>query len=253
MKRSFAFLAFLLVVLGVAGCVEQKPVTPQQAQENVAQVAATATEIPLDESMPGAKVDLTPNFYFILDASGTMGSGLPGGGDHEFRTKLDGAKWAIGEFVKKVPQGANLGLFVFGDDGYGEVVPLCADRKRFLDAVASVQSGGNTPLGEAIQEGTDKLVEQYKRQLGYGEYRLIVLTDGMANGGVDLGDAALYATKFKVPIYSIGYGLETDHPLRQYSVSYRTANSSQDLAKGLEETLGETESFDATEFQAEKK
>ncbi len=207
-------------------------------------------EIPLDEEMEGAEVSLARNFYFIIDGSGSMDS-EPGGacrGDQSFGAKLEGAQWAVQEFLTKVPDDVHLGLYVFDRDGRQEVVPLGAgNRETFLGAVNGIRSGGGTPLAASISFATDRLVEQYKRQLGYGEFRLVVVTDGRADR---IPDAARYAGHFGMPIYAIGLCIDEDHPLRRYAVSYRAADSFEDLAAGLKETLAELEDFDVTDFEA---
>ena len=207
-------------------------------------------EIPLDEEMAGAETSLARNFYFIFDGSGSMENEPRGAcsGDQRSDSKLEGAQWAVKEFLAKVPEDVHLGLYVFDRDVRQEVVALGAgNRDQFLAAVNRIRAGGGTPLAPAIELGTDRLVEQYKRQLGYGEYRLVVVTDGRAD---KIPEAARYAARFGMPIYAIGLCIEDDHPLRRYAVSYRAADSFDDLAQGLEETLAELPTFDATEFEA---
>jgi Ca-activated chloride channel homolog len=104
-------------------------------------------------------------------------------------------------------------------------------------------------LGDAVRFGTKQLTLQYQKQLGYGEFRLIVITDGLANDMDDFLKALKYATSYRIPIYAIGINVEGDNYLRQYAVSYREANNSQDLQKALENTLAELPSFDTTEFK----
>ncbi len=207
-------------------------------------------EIPLDEDMEGAEASLARNFYFIIDGSGSMDSEPGGGcrGDQSFGSKLDGAQWAVKEFLTKVPDDVHLGLYVFDRDGRREVVPLGpGQRQAFLSAVNRIRTGGGTPLAGGIAFGTDRLVEQYRRQLGYGDYRLVVVTDGRAD---DIPEAARYAAHFGMPIYAIGLCIAEDHALRRHAVSYRAADSFADLAEGLEETLAELQTFDATTFEA---
>jgi hypothetical protein len=91
------------------------------------------------------------------------------------------------------------------------------------------------------------LARQREQQLGYGEFRLIVVTDGLAD---DIPQAAEFATEKAIPIYAIGLCIQEDHPLRQYAVSYRAADNFQDLAKALEATVAETEFYDAKTFEA---
>ncbi len=207
-------------------------------------------EIPLDEEMEGAEVSLARNFYFIIDGSGSMDSEPSGAcrGDQSFRSKLDGAQWAVKEFLTKVPEDVHLGLYVFDRDRREEVVSLgSGNREAFLAAVNNIRSGGGTPLASGISFGAERLVEQYQRQLGYGDYRLVVVTDGRADR---IPEAARYAGHFGMPIYAIGLCIDEDHPLRRFAVSYRAADSFADLAEGLEETLAELEAFDVTTFES---
>ncbi len=218
---------------------------PEQMQDNF----GDPIEIPLDEDLEGASVSMARNFYFIFDGSGSMKS-EPGGacaGDQQSSTKLEGAQWAVEQFLGNVPEDVNIGLFIFDRDGRREVVPLGnGNRDAFMGAIRNIRAGGGTPLGPAIDFGTDQLVAQYKLQLGYGEYRLVVVTDGRAD---KIPEAARYAAHFGMPIYAIGLCIADDHPLRRFAVSYRAADSFDDLAQGLEETLAELPSFDATEFE----
>ncbi len=241
-------LLFFLTVLGVACQVEQI----NDLDPAVEQIAAfdDPIEIPLDDDNEDAEPSLARNFYFIFDGSGSMKSKPSGAcrGDQRSASKLEGAQRAVEEFLTKVPDDVHLGLYLFDTDGRRETVPLGADnRQAFLDSIYGIQAGGGTPLAPGISFGTDQLVAQYKQQLGYGEYRLVVVTDGRAE---KIPEAARYAAYFGMPIYAIGLCIDEDHPLRQYAVSYRAADSFEDLAKGLEETLAELPDFDATEFDA---
>ena len=208
-------------------------------------------EIPLDESLSGNEATLTRNFYFIIDGSGSMArkTGRACRGDQHFRDRLAGAQWAVHQFLGNVPEDVNMGLYVFDTRGQREVVPLgSGNRDEFLSAVNSIWAGGGTPLASAIVHGTRQLIAQYQHQLGYGEFRLVVVTDGQAD---KIPEAAYQASRFGIPIYAIGLCIDEDHPLRQHAVSYRAADNFGDLAKGLEETLAELPSFDATEFESE--
>lgn len=209
------------------------------------------TNIPIPADI-GGQADLTRNFYFIMDGSGSMREPTTRdcGGDQRFIDKISGARWAIKKFLENVPEEMNIGLYIFDRDGRREVVPLGkTNRDAFLKAVDNIDAGGGTPLARAIHYGTDQLVAQYKKQLGYGEFRLVVVTDGIAN---NIPDAALYAAKYGIPIYTIGLCVEENHPLRQFSVSYRAADSFADLSKGLSETLAELPVFDVTQFDTQQ-
>lgn len=252
-------LVLCLVLIFIFSCSDSRSPSsakvPKAAIEGKKEVSAgeqwnelTPIKIKIPENI-GGEAKLTRNIYFIMDGSGSMNERTTSdcGGDQEFTDKITGARWAIKKFLENVPEDVNIGLYVFDFQGRREVVPLGAsNREAFINAVDAIEASGTTPLAEAIRFGTDQLVQQYKKQLGYGEFRLVVVTDGIAE---EIPGAAVYAAQYGIPIYAIGLCVEADHPLRHYSVSYRAADSFEDLKKGLEETLAELPSFDVTEFQ----
>lgn len=257
--KNFIRLLILLTITGIIAsmfCTKKRQQEQQQAAtpipNNVEPAEQTAPTSDLATSDLG-QISLARNFYFIFDGSGSMRDPLSRdcGGDRSFKRKLDGAKWAVAEFLKKVPEEVNLGLYVFDENHTREsecnVLPLGSNNMAaFLQAINEVEAGGGTPLARAIQFGADILAEQKQKQLGYGEFRLVVVTDGLAD---DIPEAAEFATEKEIPIYAIGLCIQEDHPLRQYAVSYRAANSFEDLAKALEATVSETEFYDAKAFE----
>jgi Ca-activated chloride channel homolog len=211
--------------------------------------AESQTEGP-GQTTPADEAALTRNFYFIFDGSGSMSESLTKQckGDKRFGSRLEGAKWAVEQFLPLVPRDVNLGLWVFDRNGNSERVSLGPDsRGPFLVEVKKIRAGGKTPLTESIEQGVNRLVYQRDKQLGYGEFRLIVVTDGDATGR-PLAQAVAYARERRVPMYTIGLCLSTDHELRKSSVSYRPADSIEALKLGLEETLAETNMFDPQTF-----
>jgi Mg-chelatase subunit ChlD len=257
-RRVFFIVVLLAIAFNLlqrAGCNSSQSSNVSSAPPPAATVAAgrplanvARRPIPLDDTQPGTQVSLTRNFYFVFDGSGSMNDALDKScrQERQFAHKIDGAKWAVREFLKAVPDDVNIGLYVFDARGQREVVPIGAvKRETFTTAIDQVVAGGGTPLADAIHFATDRLVKQYQKQLGYGEYRLIVVTDGLAE---HIPDAATYAAEYGIAIYAIGLCIGADHPLRQYAVSYRAADNFTDLAKGLEATLAELPAFDAAEF-----
>jgi Ca-activated chloride channel family protein len=193
---------------------------------------------------------LKRNFYFVFDGSGSMKDPAPSsdGGDTNFRSKILGAKWAVREFLKNVPKDVNLGLFVFDKNGERQVIPLGPNnRAEFLAAIDRIQAQGATPLGDAINQGATALADQYRRQMGYGDYRLIVITDGEATDRLNNGIAK--AIKFSIPIYTIGFGIGPNHSLRKYSIAYRSADSAKQVESALEDAAAELDVFDPPTFK----
>ena len=240
--RNFSYWCLLLMFLLVTvSCEPEK--TREETQVSLEDVETVET--PLDDTE--GEPSLARNFYFIIDGSGSMNGDDCGG---RFRSRVAGAKWAVEEFLRGVPDDFNIGLYLFDDKGTREVVELgTRNRAEFLEAVRNIDAGGGTPLAESIEIGVDKLIERFKKQLGYGEYRLIVVTDGEAG---DIPRAARYAVSCNIPIYTIGLCMDSNHELSRFSVSYQGAGTSEELAMALKQTVAESETFDPTVFEEVK-
>jgi Ca-activated chloride channel homolog len=235
------FALTMASVLFLFGCSSDN-VNPQKD-------ATTSAGAPTE---PTGVISLARNFYFVFDGSGSMNDPPPANapGAKHFVSKIAAAKWAVTEFLKNVPEDVNLGLYVFDSNGAREVVPLNSNnRQEFLSAIENVNAQGDTPLGSAIGKGVSALIKQYHKQLGYGEYRLIVITDGESSD--DMNPSIKYAAQSTVPIYTIGFGIGNDHALRKHSISYRSADSAQEVKKALEEAGAELEVFDPKDFPSQ--
>ena len=143
----------------------------------------------LDPAMTAA------NFEFIFDDSGSMVNAKCSGS----LSKLEVAKEAVATFVAKVvPADANVGLYALNA---GPLVPLgTGNRERFVDAVRDLRADNGTPLRSAMWDGFQELTAQGQRQRGYGEYNLVVVTDGEANIGQDPRQVVEHIFSRRVPI-----------------------------------------------------
>jgi hypothetical protein len=245
-KIGTLILYLLISASIVVSCVQSTPGGKNafMADEEAEEQAPQQITILFDES--AGEASTASNYYFLFDMSGSMDESCSGD------RKIDGAKEAVARFMKNVPDDVNIGLMVFGTrtgDGYEEALPLGPDNKeRFLDIINTLQPTAQTPLGEALQAGVGKIVEQYKRQLGYGVYRIIVITDGEQTG-IDLKEPCKFLSRHGfIGLYSIGLCMKKSHRLKKYSLSYRDANNYEELEKALVEATAESEIFDANLF-----
>ena len=242
MKSVFYFLGGLLFLVS---CQPQPQISEKQAN----QVMKEIKEIPLNyEKVVDGKIALTRNFYFIFDQSGSMGEECSG------QKKIDGAKGAISKFMKSVPDDINIGLMAIGcGSSICELLPLGtatpAYKKQFEEYIMSMDPNGNTPLVQGIKIAVDRMVVQKKKQLGYGDYRIIVITDGEATDGY-IQEAAVYATQYAMGIYTIGLCIDESHPLYQFSVKYYDAKDYDQLQNALKSVTAETEMFDASTYDS---
>ncbi len=194
--------------------------------------------------------DLTArNFYVVFDGSGSMSERACQGDGR----KIDQAKAALAVFSKAAPRNANIGLLVFDDKGITERVPLGRDnREEFTRAINSVRPSGGTPLASAISQARQRLEQQARRQHGYGEYNLVVVTDGEAGAGQD-PRAAVNDMLARSPIvlHTIGFCISANHSLNQKGRTvYRAASDRAEIERGLEEVLAEAPKFTADKFIA---
>jgi Ca-activated chloride channel homolog len=206
-----------------------------------------AFEAPSAPPEPGA-ISTERSFYVVFDGSGSMTASECAG---QFGSRIEAARWAVKEFVSKsVPAEVNLGFFAFDREGATERVPLGkGNRDRLLTAVDGVRGGGETPLNASIKTAVAELYRQRERQLGYGEFYVVVATDGEPTDGDLQSSAVRYANQFAIPIITIGFCLRSSHPLAQGSLSYRNANNPQELLSALSDATAESTYFDATVFR----
>jgi uncharacterized protein with von Willebrand factor type A (vWA) domain len=247
-----------LAVVALAGCDRRSQGPAPTAPTAPAPTAAAPAPAPPPANWPFTGKDrpaaadpaeyLKRNYYFVLDGSGSM-SERKCSGD---RSKMTVAKEALTQFIAQIPASANVGGLAFDDNGTREIAPLQPkDEARLRNAIGGVHAGGGTPLANAIQMGYDALTQRAAAQLGYGEYHLVVVTDGEANQGQDPRAAVDRMTQHSpVVLHTIGFCIGANHSLNQPGkVIYRAADNPQELASSLAEVLAEAPSFDAKSFK----
>ena len=188
------------------------------------------------------------NYYIILDGSGSMRERRCSGN----QTKEEVAKEAVADFTTKIEASANIGLLIFDRYGTSERVPLGVDnREQIMQALGKSSALEGTPLHSAIRLGIGKLGSQARKQLGYGEYHLVIVTDGEASNQEDPSAVVNFAyTKTPVNIHTVGFCIELDHSLNQEGKTfYKSAKDRSSLNKGLEDVLAEAEEFNIDDFE----
>lgn len=189
----------------------------------------------------------TNNYYIVLDGSGSMDEKRCSGN----KTKMEAAKDAVIAFSSQFPRDSNLGLAVFDGQGLSERVPLGgSDPATFASEVSRISAGGGTPLLNSVYLAYQKLEEQARRQLGYGEYHLVVVTDGEANTGQDPTQIVnQIMAESPVVLHTIGFCIGDYHSLNQEGrIDYRAADNIPALREGLTSVLAEAPDFTVTTF-----
>jgi Mg-chelatase subunit ChlD len=247
-----------LMLLPLPGCDRQARPAPAPVSAAQPAVPPAAAPAPPPAPWPGvtpgqaAETDtprlMARNYYVVFDGSGSMREPACGSGQ---ASKIDAAKRALAAFAASVPAEANLGLLVFDHQGVHEALALGpAQPGRFVELVNGVQAAGGTPLRQSIQAAYHALTQQGRRQLGYGEYHLVVVTDGEANSDQDPRDAvAGLLQESPVVLHTIGFCIGAQHSLNQPGRTlYLAADDPDALRRGLGEVLAEAPAFHAAGF-----
>jgi len=187
------------------------------------------------------------NYYVVFDASGSMDERKCSGSER----KIDVAKRALLQFAQLVPPDANLGILVFDEQGIHSLVPIGPLEPATLRrAIAPVAPGGKTPLAQSIREGYRALTARARMQLGYGEYHLVIVTDGEATGEDPRGVVDRLIAESPVVVHTIGFCIGDKHSLNQPGRTiYHAADSPQALEQGLADVLAEAPTFHAAKFK----
>lgn len=258
MRRCYYFIWVIAILWGLVACSEErkpssvvtaKTTTPPKVVAEKKKPAVDA-EWPYlqdaDETVSVAKNLIAKNYVLIFDGSGSMGETECGDG----RKKIDVALEAVSDWATSLPADANLGLVAFYYNKW-EMLPLTpGDRNPFLMSIRSLVAGGRTPLTEAINRAYNTITVAGKKQLGYGEYTIVVVTDGIANNRTALSETVRKILNTSpINIYTIGFCIGQNHSLNQPGQTvYKAANNPEELKRGLSEVLAESDTFDETEF-----
>lgn len=191
---------------------------------------------------------LATNYYIVMDGSGSMADRQCSGQ----QTKLAAAKSALTAFAERIPNDANIGLYIFDNKGRSERVALGPNNKvQFADAVSAASANRGTPLKSAITAGYQALKQQASHQLGYGEYHLVIVTDGQPSSesedpGPMVRDVLIDSP---VVIHTIGFCIDDNHSLNQPGFTYyKAADNPEALRSGLDQVLAEAPDFNTDSF-----
>lgn len=173
------------------------------------------------------------NVVIVVDASGSMNDDMSG------HRKIIVAKDALKSVLKEIPQDTFIGIICFGGSS-GWVYPIgIKNEVKINAAIDSIWASGGTPLGEYIKKGADALLQQRKKQLGYGSFRLLVVTDGEANDTNLVDKYVPDVISRNIILDVIGVNMESKHTLAKYAHSYRSANNLQQLHTAIRTVLAE--------------
>lgn len=201
-----------------------------------------------DEPLLNVASNLTAaNYYLVIDGSGSMADSRCSNG----RPKIDVAKESLIAFIKQIPEDANVGIYAFDNAGARERLALGNHSvAKQIGVINSIRANGGTPLSHGVVTGHAQLTAMGKRQLGYGEYHLVVVTDGEASTGYSPSEAVdQLLIRTPINLHTIGFCIDGGHSLnRPGYVLYKAADDPESLNEGLASVLAEAPVFDLSSF-----
>lgn len=165
-----------------------------------------------DEGTQPAQVEYAPTML-VLDASGSMAGADPAGG-----TKMDAAKRATHTLIDATPDGAPIGMAVYGTNtgstdadkpaGCRDVTvlrgPEPIDKAALGGAVDGLRPRGYTPIGTALRTAADALPRS-------GPHAIVLVSDGIDTcAPPDPCEVAkeLSANGVDLVVHAVGFGVD---------------------------------------------
>lgn len=182
---------------------------------------------------------LQKNVVVILDASGSMRDNMSLSSS---QSKMEVAKAALWEVLKRLPEDINVGLLVFGAKNVKDdwIYPLTYRHDVTLrSAIECPQPGWNTPLGAFIKKGADSLLKQRAKQNGYGSYQLLIVTDGQATDPKLVKKYLPEVLARGIRVDVVGIKMTSRHELATKVHSYRNGSDFESLTRALTDAIAE--------------
>ncbi len=198
---------------------------------------AAAFLLPVPTFAAGSEIT-RDNVVIVLDASGSMADKMPGGR----QVKMDAAKSALKQVLQQLSPDIQVGLLVFSGANVPNewVYPLGPrDDARLVQAIDQPRPQGSTPLGAFLKKGADRLLQERDRQLGYGTFRLLVVTDGEAQDQELVRRHTPEIVARGITVDVIGVAMSQRHTLATHVHSYRAANDPGSLRRAIADVFAE--------------
>jgi uncharacterized protein YegL len=177
------------------------------------------------------------NVVVVVDDSGSMADRMR----HEKVRKIDAAKQALSVVLDRLPRSANVGVLALND---GWILPLQnSDRSQVKQRVNQLRARGGTPLGTRMKEAADELLTKRAKEM-YGDYRLLVVTDGEASDQAVLDFVLPDIMSRGLLVDVIGVDMKSEHSLATLVHSYRRADDPESLKEAIAKSLAESDEAD---------
>jgi Ca-activated chloride channel family protein len=120
--------------------------------------------------------------------------------------RITASRQAAASFVKNLPSGFSVGVVTFSDSADAVSAPS-RDKAAAEKAIANIQAGGGTAIGDAIERSLGLLGVTSATTPKTAKGRaILLLSDGSNTQGIDPSTAVAEARRAGVPVYTIALG-----------------------------------------------
>lgn len=122
-------------------------------------------------------------------------------------SRIDAAKAAATSFIDIIPPQLNVALVAFNGSATVKVSPT-TDRTKLRDAIANLELGERTAIGEAIFASLDAVEAVPAQAEGTAPAHIVVMSDGDTTIGRPNSVAAKKAKELGIPVSTIAFGTD---------------------------------------------
>lgn len=122
-------------------------------------------------------------------------------------TRLDATKVSATSFVDLLPPQLNVALVAFNGNATLKVPPT-TDRARLKEAIADLELGERTAIGEAVFASLDAIEAVPADAEGLAPAHIVLMSDGSTGTGRPNAVAAKAAKEMGVPVSTIAFGTD---------------------------------------------
>lgn len=176
----------------------------------------------------------------VFDDSYSMNTIISTGG----HTRMDVAKKALTSVIEKLPEDTHIGVLLLNDNWNHWAVPISKlNKPETIRIINDIQAKGGTPLGGCTSAAAKKILELRKTN-PYSRYRLLIVTDGEADGaeGGLIDRCVPEIMQQGIAIDAIGLDMSQGHSLATKVSNYRPAQNVETLIAAISQTFAEISS-----------
>lgn len=223
------YIILFLLLLLTACDIESKTIQDNSLNGNIHSWPGKIQEGEVIQTSPDL---FATNVLILFDSSGSMEDSC--GGNKKFSEAIKASK----EFLKMIPENANVGLIHFGGDS-NLVTKFTTDKNQVINGIDSLRAGGSTPMDSALALANQSFITQAKAQKSNGKYHLVILGDGEPDDKIRTAKYLDYfIDKTPVMVHAIGFCANLNI-LKRPGMDYKTVENSGELAEAFKSVLAE--------------